>query len=320
MKTKESDALAAASPEEPPRSNTRLSWADFHLVLVVSEIGQLSRACEALAMSHVTLLRKLAAIETRLKVRLFDRIRGHCRPTEAGLELIEAAQAMAPLAQQAELRVMGQDLRPSGHVRVTAAGILVSHLLPQVLHQFAQSFPDVTLEFTASRNHFSLARREADVALRVSDRVPDWLVGRQLAQLDFAVYGLRRPGQATPRQTLSRLVRQGRWISFERDARDLKFDRWLEDHVPDRSVAIRVDGFEHALAMLRANLGIALLPTFLENTCPEIERLSETIDELRTPLWLITHHDLRNTMRIKVLMQAVGPALAHALKPARPRP
>ena len=316
MKDKESDALASASADTGPRSNTWLSWADFHLVLVVSEIGQLSKACEALAMSHVTLLRKLAAIETRLKVRLFDRVRGHCRPTEAGLELIDAAQAMAPLAQQAELKVMGQDLRPSGHVRVTAAGILVSHLLPQVLHQFAQSFPEVTLEFTASRNHFSLARREADVALRVSDHVPDWLVGRQLAQLDFAIYGLRRAGQASPRQTLSRLVKHARWISFERDARDLKFDRWLEDHVPDSAVAIRVDGFEHALAMLRANLGIALLPTFLENTCPDIERLSNTIDGLRTPLWLITHQDLRNTMRIKVLMQAVGPALAHALKPA----
>lgn len=314
MKNKESDALAPASTDAGPRSNTRLSWADFHLVLVVSEIGQLSKACEALAMSHVTLLRKLAAIETRLKVRLFDRVRGHCRPTEAGLELIEAAQAMAPLAQQAELKVMGQDLRPSGHVRVTAAGILVSHLLPQVLHQFAQSFPEVTLEFTASRNHFSLARREADVALRVSDHVPDWLVGRQLARLDFAIYGLRRLGQKSPRQPLSRLIKHGRWISFERDARDLKFDRWLEDHVPNSAVAIRVDGFEHALAMLRANLGIALLPTFLENTCPDIERLSDAIGELRTPLWLITHQDLRNTMRIKVLMQAVGPALAHALK------
>jgi DNA-binding transcriptional LysR family regulator len=116
---------------------------------------------------------------------------------------------------------------------------------------------------------------------------------------------------------LSRLIQERRWITFERDARDLKFDRWLEDHVPDSSVAIRVDGFDHALAMLRSNLGIALLPTFVERSCPEIERLSDVISALRTPLWLITHQDLRNTMRVKVLIQTLGPALVDALKGRR---
>ena len=316
MQISDSDNLDRSPPVDTQRLRGRLAWSDFQLVLVVAEIGQLSKACEVLAMSHVTLLRKLAAIETRLKVRLFDRVRGHCQPTAAGAELVQAAQVMAPLAQNAELRVMGQDLRPSGHVRVTAAGILVNQLLLPVLRQFAQAFPDVTLEFTASRDHHSLARREADVALRVSDSVPDWLFGRQLGQVDFAVYGLRREGKPQPLQPLAQLLAQKNWIAFERDARDLKFDRWLADRLPERSVLIRSDGFEQALAMVRAGLGVALLPTFVARSGPDVTPLSAEIRALRTPLWLITHKDLRDTMRVKVLMQAVGPALAHALKDA----
>jgi DNA-binding transcriptional LysR family regulator len=316
MPTTDPDGLDRSPTLDAPRLRGLLGWSDFQLVLVVAQIGQLSKACEALAMSHVTLLRKLASVETRLKVRLFDRVRGHCHPTAAGAELVAAAEGMAPLAQDAELRVMGQDLRPSGHVRVTAAGILVNQLLLPVLRQFAQAFPDVTLEFTASRDHQSLARREADVALRVSDSVPDWLIGRQLGQVDFAVYGLARAGKPTPVQPVAKLLGQKRWIAFERDARDLKFDRWLADHLPDRSVVIRADGFDQALAMVRAGLGMALLPTFAASSCPDIEPLSPEIRALRTPLWLITHKDLRGTMRVKVLMQAVGPALAHALKAA----
>lgn len=314
MQTSDPDHLDRSLPAETPRLHGRLAWSDFQLVLVVAEIGQLSRACEVLAMSHVTLLRKLAAIEMRLKVRLFDRVRGHCHPTAAGVELVEAAQGMAPLAQGAEVRVMGQDLRPSGHVRVTAAGILVNELLLPVLRQFAQAYPDVTLEFTASRDHHSLARREADVALRVSDNVPEWLVGSKLGQVDFAVFGLRRPGEPKPLQPLARLLAQKHWIAFERDARDLKFDRWLADHLPERSVVIRADGFDQALAMVRAGLGMALLPAFVAHSCPDIEPLSACIPTLRTPLWLITHKDLRDTMRVKVLMQVVGPALAQALQ------
>lgn len=312
MKTKVSKTPNNSLSADPP-SLGRLGWTDFQLLLEVAYSGQLSRAAERLAMSHVTLLRKLASIESRLKARLFDRVRGHYSTTAAGQALVDAAELMAPLARQAEMQVLGQDMRPSGHVRITAAGILISQLLPPVLGQFASSFPDVTLEFLSSRNHLSLVQREADVALRVSDHVPDWLIGRQLATLDFKVYGLRQQGLRQRVQPLAALLAQKRWIGFDSDARDLKFDRWLADHVPASSVVLRVDGFEHALAMLRSGLGIALLPAFLERSCPDLVPLSEVIDALRTPLWLITHQALRNTMRIKVVMQAIGPALAHAV-------
>ena len=312
MSTTDTPLQDAIPPAVPARS--RLGWGDFQVILAVARIGQLSKAAEALALSHVTLLRKISSIESRLKARLFDRLRGHYTPTSAGDELIQAAEAMAPLARDAEMKVLGQDLRPSGHVRITAAGIVVSHLLPPVLGQFVAAFPEVTLEFLTSRNHLSLSRREADVALRVSDKVPDWLVGRKLAELNFKVYGLRRKGLKPSIQPLTVLVQQKRWVAFESDARDLKFDRWLQDNVPDASVLVRVDSFEHALAMLRGGIGIALLPAFLEQVCPELIPLSEPIAELRTPLWLITHKELRNAMRIKVVMQAIGPALAQAIK------
>lgn len=314
MKTTEGDDLRLQIDGSGAAARPRLSWADFQLVLAVAQAGQLSLAAKMLVVSHVTLLRKLASIESRLKVRLFDRTRGHYTPTVAGEELVQAALAMAPLAQQAEMRVLGQDLRPSGHVRITAAAVIVSHLMPPVLRQFASAFPDVTLEFIATRDHLSLSRREADVALRVSDKVPEWLVGRQLVKLDFRVFGLKQAGLRQPIRPLAELLPERRWIAFDRDARDLKFDRWIESTVPQRSVVLRVDAFDHALAMVRAGLGIALLPDFVRHSCPDLQPLSENIAELRTPLWLITHKELREAMRIKVVMRAIGPAVAHAVR------
>jgi DNA-binding transcriptional LysR family regulator len=306
------------APREPGTSaglpaRARLGWSDFHLVLLLARNGHTVRAASQLAMSHVTLLRKLAAIEARLGARLFDRERGRCTATAAGEELIAAAEAMAPLAQRAETRVLGQDLRPSGLVRITAASIVVGHLLPPLLADFGRAYPEVTLELLATRQHLSLQRREADVALRISDRVPEWLVGRALAALDFRVYGLRKRGAKTGLLPLPDLLAQRRWISFEHEARELKFDRWLDQHVPAASVVLRVDSFDHALAMVRAGLGLAVLPDFLRASCPELLPLSEPIAALRTPLWLITHRELRDTMRIRVVMQALGPALQRAV-------
>lgn len=313
MKISSADALARTSSTVVSAPRMRLTWSDFHTVLVVARHGSLATASTALAVTHATLLRKLAAIEARMSTSLFDRVRGHYTLTAAGEEVAQVAASFEPLARNAEMRVLGQDLRPSGHVRVAVAGIVIDHLLPPVLSQFASAFPDVSIELVASRDHVSLARREADVAIRVTDSIPEWLVGRRLGNVAFKIYGLKRRGLRALVREPAELTAQRRWIGFEREAQDLKFDRWLDAKVPDSSVVLRVDSFNHALTMVRAGLGIALLPAFVESTCPDLQALTQPISELQTPLWLITHQQLRNTMRVKVLMQAFGTALAHSV-------
>ncbi len=291
-----------------------LGWSDFQLVLVIARQGSIARATGVLGMSHATLLRRLDQIETRLRARLFDRVRGRYSLTTAGHEIEEAARAMEPMADAAQTRARGFDTRPSGDVRMTTSSIIATHLLPAVLAQFGSAFPDVRIELSTSREHCDLRRREADVALRIADTVPDWLVGRELAQLRFKVYA-RRAGLGKPAlRGRDELCRQRRWIVFNRDAGDQKFDRWLAAHVDDAQAVLRVDNFTHAAALAEAGLGMALLPTFVERSLPDLAPLSAPLEDLDTPLWLVAHPDLAATARVQVLMRAFGPAMANALR------
>jgi len=81
---------------------------------------------------------------------------------------------------------------------------------------------------------------------------------------------------------------------------------------------VRTDG-RAALDQLRARsgLGIALLPTFVEAHIDGLQPLSPPIAPLQTPLWLITHPELKETTRVKVLLRAFGPALADAVNAAQ---
>jgi len=314
MKTKRPEPVPAL---KPPAQRHLLDWNDFQLVLQVARHGSVAKACQALATTHSTVLRKLDAVETRLKTRLFERTRGRYVLTPAGHEIEQAARVFEPQAQMAETRVRGQDMRPSGDVRVAVASILVERLIPGVLVQFRSAFPDVRIELIASREHVSLSRRDADVAIRVADQAPEWMIGRKLATVQFKVYGLRRGSGRANLRSVETLAQERRWIAFERDARELKFDRWLARQLPDSSVVLRVDNFSHALSMVRSGLGIALLPAFLEDELPQLQPMTEAIGELETPLWLLTHPELKNTTRVKVLMRAFGPALAHAVQAAQ---
>lgn len=295
----------------------QLAWTDFHTVLSVAQHGSVAKTHAALGMTHSTLLRKLDLIETRLKTRLFERARGRYALTASGHEIVQAALVFEPIAAATELSVRGHDLRPTGDVRVSVAPVVIEHLLAPVLAQFGSAFPKIQIELAATREHVSLRRREADVAIRIADTVPQWLVGRKLTDLQFKVYASRRGRASTAPRSVEELAGERRWIGFERDSRDLKFDHWLADAVPDSSVVLRVDGFSHAATMVRAGLGIALLPAFLEGSLPDLRPLTAPIEALQTPLWLITHPELKDTTRIRVVMRAFGPALANAVQIAQ---
>lgn len=303
-------------PTKPSTNN--LPWTDFQIVLVTARHASVAKACKALNMTHATLLRKLEAIESHVRTRLFDRVRGKYTLTTAGLEIAQAAESFLPLALAAESRARGQDLRPSGEVRISVAPIITQLLLPPVLQQFSGIFPDIKIEISSSREHASIRRREADVAIRVSDNVADWLVGRKLGNVDFKIFARKRTGQAPTQLPIAELSKRKGWIGFERDERDLKFDRWLGRTVPEDNVVLRVDNFFHALTMVEAGLGMALLPAFVEHGSRKVQAVSDAIDELRTPLWLITHPEIKNTARINVVMRAFGPALTHALDRMQP--
>jgi len=300
-----------------PAPRRQLTWTDFHTVLTIAHCASVAKGCVALGVTHSTLLRKLATIESRLNTRLFERVRGRYSPTVAGHEIVQAARAFEQIARDAETRVLGHDLRPSGSVRVSVAPIVIDYVLPSVLAQFASAFPKVQIELAASREHVSLRRREVDVAIRVADSVPEWLAGRKLVDLQYKIYGRRHGRARVPLRAVEELVGERRWIGFERDARDLKFDRWLAAEVQDECVVMRVDDFSHALMMVRAGLGIAALPAFLEGCVPDLQPLSARIAELETPLWLITHPELKSTARVQVLMRALGPALANFVREAQ---
>ena len=86
------------------------------------------------------------------------------------------------------------------------------------------------------------------------------------------------------------------------------------EHIAPQQVRLRVDMFNGIVAMLRTGLGIGVLPTFVAANEPGLLAVSALIDDLATPLWILTHPDLRRTARIQAVMQGLGDAVARDLK------
>lgn len=304
-------------PTPPPVLPSSVNWDDLRYALAIGEAGSLNGAAQALGVQHSTVLRRLDALEARLGARLFERRRQGYSPTEAGELLVAQARDMAPQIAELQRRILGRDLELQGTLRVTTAFVATLYLWPEALAAFRRSHPGIEVELNESSSLVDMSKRDADVALRMSKTVPEHLVGRRLGDLRMRVYARRgAPGLPQSLMPIERLCQDYPWIGFDRERRSRFFDRWMLDHVPARQIVMRLDLLHPAVAMARTGLALALLPTVIEGHEPGLLPVSDVLPDVSTPVWLLTHPDLRQTARVRAFMQEVGASIQATLAAA----
>ena len=138
---------------------------------------------------------------------------------------------------------------------------------------------------------------------------------RQLGVVPYRIYARRgAPGLPQGRIGLDALLATPRWIELGRGATENRCSRWMRSCIPPDHVRLRVDAFSSMVALLRSGCGIGVLPAYVGAGEPELIAVSDDIDELTNPAWLLTHPELRRTARIQVFMRFVGDAVAGRLR------
>src|SRR5260370_10170959 len=146
---------------------TMIDWDDVRYLLAVARGGSVRAAAERLGVNHSTVLRRIAQLEERLGVQMFEKLPSGYRLTAAGEEVLEFADQMEASSHLLETRVFGRDQSVRGLLRVTLAPTLATHLLMPDFADFARLHPDIEMEILSSGDLANLTNREADVAIRV---------------------------------------------------------------------------------------------------------------------------------------------------------
>src|SRR5260370_42185367 len=94
--------------------NSGLSWDEFRLVKSVAEARSLVGAAEILGVNHSTVFRRLAAVESAVGARLFERSRSGYEPTAAGGEMIAPGTTLAESVHEFERWGGGPDAKAAG--------------------------------------------------------------------------------------------------------------------------------------------------------------------------------------------------------------
>ena len=278
--------------------HSAFDWDDLRVVLAVARQGSLSGAARYLRVTHSTVFRRLAVLEQTLGVRFFERFRDGYAATPAGEAAAMLAERLADEIAELERRLAGQDMRPSGTVRVATASTIWPFACGY-LTEFRAKHPEIVLEFTISNTMANLTRREADVAIRPVPEPPEHLVARRIAGIAHALY-------ASPEY----LVRNNSphlgghdWIGLENTTIPSVVGRWLRQHVRSENTVLIVDALPALRDAARAGLGFAVLPCYMGDSDEGLRRVAvASTDVPQSALWLLTHDDLRRTARVRAAM------------------
>lgn len=286
-----------------------LSVADLPLILALSRARTLAGAAESLDIDLSTVFRRLNALETRLRVRLFDRSAKGYQLTAAGERAAGAAERVETELLSLDREISGRDQQLSGRLRVTASETLSHSVLPALFASFQKLHPRIELILTIDNRIMDLSRREADVALRVRRPTDPGLFGRRLTGVAWAFYGPATGSGHLRREGSSFHFGKHVVIGWDEPARIVASD-WIAEHVPPERIGFRCNSLVNQLVAVRAGLGIALLPCYLADRDPGVRRMSGVLPDLTSELWIVTHQDLKNTARIRAFLASVGDAIA----------
>lgn len=298
-----------------------MNWDDLQHFLAIRERGSIAGAARWLGVNHSTVLRRIASLEAALGARLFDRLPGGYTPTAAGHELADSLGGIAEQIEATGRRLAGGDVEVKGSLRLTTTDTLAHGLLMPALCSFRERHPRVQLQVVVNNAMLNLTQREADVAVRGSNRPPENLIGRRVGNIRTALYASRAYLKALGR---SHGADDWRWVATDESLAHLEQAKWLRANVPAERIAMRLDSLVAMVDAVAAGAGVGLLLTPLAEARPELKRLLDPLPELDTQLWLLTHPDLRSVARVRALVDHLfdvlgnDPRLDHSRVPELP--
>jgi DNA-binding transcriptional LysR family regulator len=279
-----------------------MDWDDVRVFLAIAREGSMRAAGRALGLSQPTIARRLAAFEASFGgPTLFDRLPEGLRLNAAGEQLVPAAESVEDAVLMLERQRAAASPVLSGTVRVSTGECAGGFLARCLSGATTTALPSgITLELVDElRPAANLVRRQADMALRHEPPENGDFYISKAGTFGCAVY--RRGGAAA-----------GAWVTYTEEQAHYAPARWIERQVAEtrEPVALRASSMLMHLEAIRAGTGRGVLPCYVGDGHPLLERLTPPIPEIAAGYWIIVHRDLRRSACVRAVIDWMKAVLA----------
>ena len=264
------------------------TWDSYQLFLDVARGGGLTGAVASSGLSPATIGRRMLELEGQVGRPLFERSQAGYTLTGDGQALFDQLLEMEAAARKVDS--WQRDAQGASIVRI-AAGTWVGWLLSQNMPSICSERDGFRIDLYLGERRASLAHRESDIGIRAFEPEETNLAAIKTGDVAYAAYQARN----------MRFVGSQRWIAVAEDEAISAYLRWPHQNKREE-IAFMVSRPRSLHDLVLAGSGIAILPCFVGDQEPRLERVGEEIASLRHRQWIVMNNADRHRREIRAVV------------------
>jgi DNA-binding transcriptional LysR family regulator len=274
-----------------------VAWDSYQIFLTVARHGGLTAAAQSTGLSPATIGRRILQLEETIGRSLFNRSQTGYTLTSDGQVLFDELRDM-----EAAVRRVENWRKESGGfatVRITM-GTWVGLLVSENFRAICTERDNFRIELSTTEQRAQLSHRENDIGMRAFEPDEPNLASRYISEVAYAAYRLKNGPHLD------------RWIAVHETEAISNYLRWPHQQHASEIIAT-ISRPRSLVDLVRAGAGLAVLPCFIGDLDPMLERAGDEIGELRHKQWLVSNNDDRSRREIRTVLDRLAKLLkSHA--------
>ena len=282
-----------------------MDWDKLKIFHTVAEASSFTKASTILNLSQSAISRQIQALESDLKVQLFERHARGLVLTENGDYLFKSAHEIISKLKDVETNLSGHKDKLNGKLIVTTVVSFGTTWLTPRIKEFMDLHPEIEIELIFDDKELDLSTRQADIGIFM--RRPKQLnyIQKKLIDINYHIYGspkyLEKNGY--PKSTSD--LNNHKFISFGRGAPSPVFNPdWalklgLKDGSKKRKTVMKVNSVYGLLLAVQSGVGLAALPDYITINQPNIVKVLPKIEGPITEAHFVYPQSLKNVARVQ---------------------
>jgi DNA-binding transcriptional LysR family regulator len=246
----------------------KLSTVTLSYFAEVCRENGFSPAAIKLGKSQSAVSTQIGLLEKELGLKLFDRSKRPLLVTEAGRAFFDFATEVLNRSEEFERYLSELSSGIAGEVKIGASTSVGTYILPGILSRLLRRYPKLQISLSTqprSAVFESVRRADVDFGLVLSDKPPEGLAVRTLKTERLCL--IISPKHALTKRRRLKMTDLGT-VPFVVGPKGTEYTEMItrvlaNNHLFGYGVAARISNFEGVKDVVRAGLGVGLLPHFM---------------------------------------------------------
>jgi len=218
-----------------------INLADIRSFVLIAQLGNFTKAAEALSVSRSHVSRQISALEAQMGVTLLVRTTRTLRLTQAGERFYLQCEKALNEIDQALIAAVDDTEEVRGLIRINCVGGYIGEqIIARYVADFMALYPDVRVNLDFSSHRVDLIEDEFDIAFRMGNLEDAGFVARPLMDIEIVTLAspayIQRSGSPDhPRDLIQHRCLTGsvrRWsfqsVQNPEQQQDITIDGYLE--------------------------------------------------------------------------------------------